>query len=233
VDARARVEEGVAIMREAWKGRPFDFQGRFHSADRLHVRPRPIQEPHPPLFIAANSEDSVVSAARLGLPTLSSFFTAIEDLQRRRGLYREAALAAGRSLATVEALERQGWGMRVVHVAPDRAAALRAVEPPFMGYQRKMAVLRSDGTGGTVPGSFDRARLRLRTFSEYLADGWALLGTPDEVRDGLQSYLDATGYEHVLLLMALPGLDTRLALRSMRLFAEAVAPAMTGVAPRA
>jgi alkanesulfonate monooxygenase SsuD/methylene tetrahydromethanopterin reductase-like flavin-dependent oxidoreductase (luciferase family) len=108
-----------------------------------------------------------------------------------------------------------------------------AVEPPFMGYQRKMAVLRSDGTGGAVPGSFDRSRLRLRTFSEYLADGWALLGTPDEVRDGLQSYLDATGYEHVLLLMALPGLDTKLALRSMRLFAEEVAPAMTGVAPRA
>jgi hypothetical protein len=53
------------------------------------------------------------------------------------------------------------------------------------------------------------------------------------VRDGLQSYLDATGYEHVLLLMALPGLDTKLALRSMRLFAEKVAPAMTGVAPRA
>jgi alkanesulfonate monooxygenase SsuD/methylene tetrahydromethanopterin reductase-like flavin-dependent oxidoreductase (luciferase family) len=226
-DARARVEEGIALMQEAWKGRSFDFKGRFHSADGLHVRPQPIQRPHPPIFIAANSEDSVVSAARLGLPALSSFFTAIEDLQKRRGLYRETALAAGQSIAAIEALERQGWGMRVVHVAPSRAEALRAVEPPFMGYQRKMAVLRSDATGGTVPGSFDRSRLRLRTFSEYIADGWALLGTPDDVRDGLQSYLDATGYEHVLLLMALPGLDTKLALRSMRMFAEEVAPAMT------
>ena len=95
-----------------------------------------------------------------------------------------------------------------------------------MGYQRKMAVLRSDATGGTVPGSFDRSLLRLRTFPEYLADGWALIGTPGEVRDGLQKYLDATGYQHVLLLMALPGIPTELALRSMRLFAEQVAPAM-------
>ena len=47
---------------------------------------------------------------------------------------------------------------------------------------------------------------------------------PAEVRDGLSRYLDATGYERVLLLMALPGLSTELAFRSMRLFADEVAP---------
>jgi alkanesulfonate monooxygenase SsuD/methylene tetrahydromethanopterin reductase-like flavin-dependent oxidoreductase (luciferase family) len=66
----------------------------------------------------------------------------------------------------------------------------------------------------------------LRAFHDYLADGWALIGTPDEVRDGLQKYRDATGYERVLLVMALPGLSTGLALRSMRLFAEEIAPAI-------
>src|SRR6185436_15910703 len=84
-----------------------------------------------------------------------------------------------------------------------------------------------DSTGGSVPGSFDRSLLRLREFHEYLADGWALIGTVDDVIAGLTKYLDATGYEHVLLLMALPGLDTALALRSMRMFAEHVAPAIT------
>jgi alkanesulfonate monooxygenase SsuD/methylene tetrahydromethanopterin reductase-like flavin-dependent oxidoreductase (luciferase family) len=64
----------------------------------------------------------------------------------------------------------------------------------------------------------------LRAFQDYLADGWALIGTPDEVRDGLDRYLEATGYERVLLLMALPGLSTDLALQSMRLFAEEVSP---------
>jgi len=225
-DSRARVEEGIALIQKSWSGEPFDFAGRFHSAERLHVRPRPVQRPHPPLFIAANSEDSVVSAARLGLPTLSSFFVPIEELQHRHQLYRELSLAAGRSEAEVEALEAQAWGMRVVHVAPDREAALRAIEAPFMSYQRRMSVLRSDSTGGSVPGSFDRSLLRLRAFSDYLADGWALIGSPGEVREGLQKYVDATGYRRVLLVMALPGLDTTLALRSMRLFAEEIAPAM-------
>jgi alkanesulfonate monooxygenase SsuD/methylene tetrahydromethanopterin reductase-like flavin-dependent oxidoreductase (luciferase family) len=231
-DSRARVEEGIALMRQAWTGAPFDFQGRFHSAERLHVRPRPTQQPHPPLFIAANSEDSVVSAARLGLPTMSSFFVPLDELGRRHRLYREVATAADRPAAEIDELERQAWGMRVVHVAPGRREALAAVEAPFMGYQRKMAVLRSDATGGSVPDSFDRQLLRLRPFQEYLEAGWAIVGTPSEVQDGLQQYLEATGYERLLLLMALPGLDTRLALRSMRLFAEEVAPALAPVAGR-
>lgn len=228
-DARARVEEGIALIQQSWSGAPFDFQGRFHSAQRVHVRPRPVQRPHPPLFIACNSEDSVRSAARLGLPTLSSFFVPVDELQRRHRLYRELASEAGRSPGELEALEAQSWGMRVVHVAPSREEALRAIEAPFMGYQQKMAVLRSDSAGGSVPDSFDRSLLRLRSFQEYLATGWTLLGTADEVREGLQQYLEATGYRRVLLLMALPGLDTALALRSMRLFAEKVAPAVAPV----
>ena len=228
-DSRARVEEGIELIRHSWSGAPFDFQGRFHSAERLHVRPRPAQRPHPPLFIAANSEDSVLSAARLGLPTLSSFFVPVAELQKRHQIYRDAALAAGRSLSEIEELERRSWGMRVVHVAPARAEALRAIEAPFMGYQRRMSVLRSDSTGGSAPSSFDRSLLRLREFREYLADGWALVGTPEEVRDDLQKFREATGYERVLLVMALPGLDTRRALRSMRLFAEHIAPVMVPV----
>src|SRR5262249_61087045 len=114
-DSRARVEEGIALMRQAWSGAPFDFQGRFPSAERLRVRPATPQRPHPPLYIAANSEDSVLSAARLGLPALSSFFVPVPELQRRHTLYRETALAAGRTEPEVAALERRGWGMRVVH----------------------------------------------------------------------------------------------------------------------
>jgi alkanesulfonate monooxygenase SsuD/methylene tetrahydromethanopterin reductase-like flavin-dependent oxidoreductase (luciferase family) len=232
-DARARVEEGIALLQASWSGAPFDFHGRFHSAERLHVRPRPAQKPHPPLFIAANSEDSVRSAARLGLPTLSSFFVPIDELQRRHRLYRELAREAGRAESEIDALEQRGWGMRVVHVAPSRREALAAVEAPFMGYQRKMAVLRSETTGGTVPNSFDRSLLKLRPFEEYLNTDWMVIGTADEVREGLQHYLDATGYRRVLLLMALPGLASDLALRSMRLFAEHVAPAVAPVAQRA
>jgi alkanesulfonate monooxygenase SsuD/methylene tetrahydromethanopterin reductase-like flavin-dependent oxidoreductase (luciferase family) len=231
-DSRARVEEGIALMRECWSGRPFGFQGRFHTAERLHVRPCPPQRPHPPLFVASNSEDSVRSAARLGLPTLSSYFVPADELVRRHAMYRDEARAAGRSEAETERLMQQSWGMRVVHVSPTHDEALRATEAPFMGYQRRIATLRSEGLGGSLPDSFDRSLVRLRPFRDYLDDGLAMIGSPDEVRDRLQEYLEATGYQHVLLLMALPGLGTPEALRSMRLFAEEVQPAMKSVAQR-
>ena len=70
------------------------------------------------------------------------------------------------------------------------------------GYEAPLreTALRSDATGGSVPSSFDRSLLRLLAFQDYLADGWAIVGTPDEVRAGLERYLDATGYERVLLV---------------------------------
>ena len=232
-DSRQRVEESIALMRQCWTGQPFDFQGRFHSAERLHTRPRPTQRPHPPLYMAANSEDSVRSAARLGLPTLSSFFVPVDELRRRHQLYRDDASAAGHSDDEIERLERQSWGMRVVHVASSHDEALRATEAPFMGYQRRMALLRSDGTGGSLPDSFDRSLVRLRPFRDYLDSGMALVGTPDEVRNSLQEYVDATGYQRVLLLMDVPGLSTAEARRSMRMFAEEIAPALKLIAHRA
>ena len=72
--------------------------------------------------------------------------------------------------------------------------------------------------------------LRLRPFRDYLDDGWALIGTPDEVREGLQGYLEATGYRRVLLLMALPGLEAAPGAALDAPVRDEVAPALTAVA---
>jgi alkanesulfonate monooxygenase SsuD/methylene tetrahydromethanopterin reductase-like flavin-dependent oxidoreductase (luciferase family) len=124
---------------------------------------------------------------------------------------------------------RQGWGMRVVHVARDRDEAWRASEAPFMGYQRRMAALRSESTGGGLTDSFDRALVQVRPFNEYIDSGAAFIGTPEDVASGLQKYLDATGLQRVMLLTAIPGLGVDAAMESMRLFAEEVAPALVPI----
>jgi alkanesulfonate monooxygenase SsuD/methylene tetrahydromethanopterin reductase-like flavin-dependent oxidoreductase (luciferase family) len=228
-DSRARMEEGITIMRGCWRGEPFSFAGRFHAVEDVHLRPHPRQRPHPPLFIAANSEESVRTAARLGLPTLSSFFVPAAELARRHALYRDEALAGGLSAETVTDLQRRSWGMRVVVAGRDRDEVLTACEAPFMGYQARLAGLRSAEQGGGLPDSFDRSLVRLRPFTEYLDAGLALIGTVDNVVEGLSRYAEQTGYERILLLTALPGLDTDVALRSMELFAERVMPRFAGL----
>src|SRR6266567_2880481 len=103
----------------------------------------------------------VVSGGRLDVGigrggTLQDYQTFQSDRDDSRARVEEGiARAAGRSMAEIEELEGRSWGMRVVHVAPDHDEALRATEAPFMGYQRRMSVLRSESTGGSVPGSFD------------------------------------------------------------------------------
>jgi alkanesulfonate monooxygenase SsuD/methylene tetrahydromethanopterin reductase-like flavin-dependent oxidoreductase (luciferase family) len=235
-ESRERVEEGIDLLRRCWSGERFSFEGRFRSVTDVRVGPRPRQRPHPPLYIAANSLDSVTFAARQGLPALSSFFVPASELRRRQQVYHEAALDAGHTPATVDSLVERAWGMRVVHVAENREAAVRAAEGPFMSYQRQLAGRRAEGVGVKLSESFDPSLVRLRPFEEYLDGGLALIGDPDEVADGLGRYLEETGYRRVMLLMALPGLPAATALTSMELFASKVMPTFVKqpiAAPRA
>lgn len=221
--SRDRVEEGIALLRRCWSGERFSFAGRFTTVPELRVTPRPRQQPHPPLFIAANSPESNLAAARLGLPTLSSFFVPAGELSRRRAAYRDEASASGIDTTTIDDLERRSWGMRCVHVAPETATALAAARGPFMAYQERLSARAQV-----------RSRLthaRLRPFEEYLDSGLAFLGSPDHVVDGLGRYLEATRYERVMLLMALAGLPHAGTLRSMELFAAKVAPQLASMQP--
>ena len=224
-DSRGRVEEGIELLRRCWSGERFSFAGRYRTVEGLRIVPRPRQRPHPPLYIAANSEDSLLFAARQGLPTLSSFFIPVPELVRRHDRYREEALASGHPPADVADRQARSWGMRVVHVAEDRAAAQASGQAAFMLYQQALEHRRQERLEQNAASqSFDPALIRLRPFEEYLADNLAAFGSPDEVTDALGRYLEATGYQRLSLLIALPGLAASAALRSMELFAAKVAP---------
>jgi alkanesulfonate monooxygenase SsuD/methylene tetrahydromethanopterin reductase-like flavin-dependent oxidoreductase (luciferase family) len=66
----ADFEEQLGVLRSAWTGEPFEYQGR-----TVRVTPRPLQEPHPPLFLGGSVEAAARRAARLGV----GFFPAVGD----------------------------------------------------------------------------------------------------------------------------------------------------------
>lgn len=78
-DAKRRgesMEEGVRVLRQAWTGEPFEYRGR-----RCRITPRPLQRPHPPLFMGAASPAAARRAARLGdgfiaVPMFNSHYVA-------------------------------------------------------------------------------------------------------------------------------------------------------------
>ncbi|MFZ1988295.1 MAG: LLM class flavin-dependent oxidoreductase [Alphaproteobacteria bacterium] len=68
-ESRARFEECFEIMRRAWTEESFSYQGKFHSYKDVAIWPRPVQSPHPPVWVPiTGSKESIEWAAKYNLP---------------------------------------------------------------------------------------------------------------------------------------------------------------------
>src|SRR5262245_49848999 len=52
-ESQDRFFEALAVMREAWKGEPFSYEGKYYRFSDVAVAPKPYRTPHPPLRMAA------------------------------------------------------------------------------------------------------------------------------------------------------------------------------------
>jgi alkanesulfonate monooxygenase SsuD/methylene tetrahydromethanopterin reductase-like flavin-dependent oxidoreductase (luciferase family) len=94
-DPRGATQEGIDLVLKAWTSpEPFAWEGEHHRYGLVSIWPQPLQKPHPPVFGAGNSEDSVVFAAQRGLGLAISFAPA-EQVARTVSHYRAEADKAG------------------------------------------------------------------------------------------------------------------------------------------
>src|ERR1700730_8930461 len=97
-ESQARFLECLAIIREAWKGQPFSYEGQFYRFPTVTVAPTPYQVPHPPMRMAANSPETFPQVAKLGLPLF--LVLRAQDLPLQRGhlkAYRDAWRESGQA----------------------------------------------------------------------------------------------------------------------------------------
>jgi len=91
-EARARWEEALNIVSRIWqtpRDQKFSWEGRYFKIPPRYVVPRPLQKPHPPIWLASSGPETHELAGRLGLGLLSfTLFVDPEDLARRIQLYR-------------------------------------------------------------------------------------------------------------------------------------------------
>ena len=63
-ESRGRFEEALQLIRMAWtERRPFGWQGRYYQYRSISIWPRPVQEPHPPIYMSGSSRESGKFAA--------------------------------------------------------------------------------------------------------------------------------------------------------------------------
>src|SRR5689334_18456669 len=95
-ESQARFLEALEIIRQAWRGEPFSYQGQFYRIENATVVPRPYQLPHPPIRMATTSDETFPAAGRLGLRIFVGLRTTeITDLRSQLASYRRAWAEAG------------------------------------------------------------------------------------------------------------------------------------------
>lgn len=167
----ARTEESIKIMKKLWTGEKIDFQGRFFTYKGVAIVPKPVQKPHPPIWLGAESNKSLDRIARLGDGWVASAFSAPpEEIGRKWSSVTRKARTLGRDPRNLEAAT-----VVYAHMASNAKRALREAAPYV-----------SERHGGRPP--------------ENLATR-SILGSKEECIESLQKRIDSGISHFLLLFV--------------------------------
>jgi alkanesulfonate monooxygenase SsuD/methylene tetrahydromethanopterin reductase-like flavin-dependent oxidoreductase (luciferase family) len=229
VESRERFDETVEIVRLAWTHERFSFHGRFFDFDDVRVIPKPLQQPHPPLYQVCVSKDGIENTALRGWPMLNSVLTGpVDQLVTNRDTYVATLEKSGRSAAEIAALLAH-WGVsRQIYVADTDAQALAEAKEAELWYQesfRRFVVPEriDDAHPSLQPGFRAMADKLARVTWEDLVRETLAFGSPDTVARHIADMREL-GVGQVLCWMNFGGLPQDKIRRSMELFAREVIP---------
>ena len=199
-----RTDEMLEILRIAWEGRPFSFEGPHFKFDDITVQPTPLQDPLP-IWIGGSSLHSAERAARYGCHYMPDGGAPVEVYHRYRELSEQLGtgpgrIATNRSVYVCEDPE-QGWNDIKEHVLY-----------VFNMYREWFA----------EAGDFPELGEPL-TDPDPLREHF-LLGTPDMVGDGIEQLQAEFGVDLLVFWARPPGLAIEKSTRSLELFAQEVLP---------
>ena len=191
VTKRERFDAGLATLRTAWAGRPFRASPTATTDVTLNVRP--VQEPHPPLWVAVQRPEAIPYVAKMGANlALVPYATlgSVEELTPLIAQYRAARGPGGQVAAALH-----------VHIGHDVASA-RAAMQRFLDSRR--------ATRSTFYVEKIARDPRHASLEHLEASGLAALGEPATVRDRLRA-LARTGVDELLAIVDFGGIDPTVA----------------------
>ena len=192
-----RLEHHLDVMRKAWTGEPFEYEGR-----TVRVTPTPVTQPHPIILVGGSTEVAARRAARLRLP----FMPAINDPDLA-ALYEQACAEEGFDGGFVMMPTNHGF----VHVTEDPEKAWELIGPHAMHEATTYASWQT-------PGQRSQVTTYATTLDEIKATGIYRVVTPDECVALAQEA--GTLVFHPLM----GGMSPDLGWESLELFASKVLP---------
>ncbi|MCH7698837.1 MAG: LLM class flavin-dependent oxidoreductase [Chloroflexi bacterium] len=86
-EKREQWEESLRCLVGMFRDEPWEFHGKYIDFPKRNVIPKPLQKPHPPLWVACSNPDTVYMAAKYGLGTLGFDFSVPGETAKRRAEY--------------------------------------------------------------------------------------------------------------------------------------------------
>jgi len=203
-----RTLETIEILKLAWTGERFSFDGRYFHFKDVRILPTPASRPHPELLWGAGAPKAIRRAANMGLG-----FACVGG-RKEAGIYSEALKNAGRNAADFSLVNS-----RVVYLAATEEEAWRDTGDVLM-YQAEHYGKWLSAAAGTT----DMSKVLIRPDPERLKHT-SILGPPEKVRARIAEVLESGSYTELITVTQLPGLDPARARRSLERFGREVLPA--------
>jgi alkanesulfonate monooxygenase SsuD/methylene tetrahydromethanopterin reductase-like flavin-dependent oxidoreductase (luciferase family) len=219
--------EAVEIIPRMWAEDVFTYKGRFVNIPPTQVLPRPVQQPHPPMFAACSKPDTAHQVGALGLGALNFAFGTDDHLTQKVTEYRKAVAAA----SPVGRQKNDHFACTpAALVLPDDRKACRY---GLRGARFFLESLHRYYSGGDRPtGELPVARdflsdedldaaMELRnTAGSQVA---TIVGDPEAARETVERFVEI-GVDELILVMQMGTVPHELVMESIRTFAEKVMP---------
>jgi alkanesulfonate monooxygenase SsuD/methylene tetrahydromethanopterin reductase-like flavin-dependent oxidoreductase (luciferase family) len=223
--------EQLEIIRRAWTGERFAWDGEFFRFPELQVLPTPVQRPHPPIWIAALSPSTLEWAADRGYPILTDQFSPISRIEETRSVYFERASRAGVDVEEVELPT-----LRQVYVGESQKQAREEAGRGLLWYYRSLARVGSPGgSDGKLPENYSFYRLfgedgfnpdrDPEGFLDFLFENCTIVGDASYCREKISELRERCRVNHLMAWQNFGDLPHEASLASQRRFIEKVAPA--------
>ncbi len=231
---REIMEESLKIIQSAWREDTLKYDGRFFRIPEVVVHPKPLQRPHPPIYIAASSPDGVEFAARLGF----NLFLPLHTRTRKQVLDLSNSYWDLLEKNRHDPSEHELGLLIPMHVAESVREAQKRAESGIMSYYQTIGDMRRDylewigEKGFAMPGRLGKTASGEGLTFEKVSAEHAVVGDSDAAAAALQQLADETGASHMLAWMNIGSVPHKFVRESMERFAREVMPRIAAYEPK-
>jgi alkanesulfonate monooxygenase SsuD/methylene tetrahydromethanopterin reductase-like flavin-dependent oxidoreductase (luciferase family) len=237
VETRERYSEHRELILRAWaESEPFAWNGRFEKYAQVNIWPRPIQQPHPPIWIPGSGSPGTLAdilkrdyafvylswdgPKLVGRQVFDRYWELAEQVGRDKNPYRLAFLQVVAVSETDERAEKE----YAKHLEAHYRAGIGSIPPvgyALPGYAEPAGIeymLRNPGASGLAD------RMRKITYKEIVETQVAIVGSPASVSDQIEDFVREFRIGNLVVMLQNGSMPRGLTEKNISLFAEEVLP---------